>query len=871
MKIVCGCCERAPLTPEAVFNRPALSAIRYRVGTYSSFRESMFQSVATQPELSGLSTRQSDDYAITLLESWALVADVLTFYQERYANEAFLRTARFRDSVVRLASLLDYRLRPGVAARAWLAFTLDVGARVSVPLRQKVQSVPEGDALPQVYETLEVVAADARLNRLRVFPAPVADAPLAAGRRSMTLDRLAGPALAAPLAPGHTVVIFDHGFSHGVEEKEIESLTNVDDRVEVVWTRAIDKAVWSASSQVFRFNRRFRLFGHSAPSSTMLPREDLPAHPGRIVWDLRLTDYALSDLTTLELDGTYDKLVVGQKLLVDSAGATRLVTIKAIEQVNAELPVQPATGKPAANALSGAATRVHVAPNHAGGDRRAVTVYELQGDALARWSQSYPNSLSGDQLYIPGIAVDDPELGLGVEVGRSTGRGAFTAGQRLFPVELDPGRRLIVLDADVSREPLVATIKHPPSIEPSTALAGDFCHLVVEIEAERELDQATASAVLLGNVARASQGETVLSEVLGSGSRAARFQRFSLGKTPLTYLPALTPSGTASTLELWADGARWREVPGLFGQPAEAPVYELRHMDDGTTIVQFGDGHMGAQLPTGSGNVRATYRKGSGLAGRVPARSLSLLLGKPPGLAECTNPSPAEGGADAETLDRARENAPRTVRTFGRAVSLQDFEDLVTASGEVAKAHVTWVWDGLDQAIHLTVAGQEGVALSDEARRDLGRGLDTARDRNHRLLIDDFAAVPVRLQAGVGVDPAHDRDQVLAAAHAAVVDALSFEQQRLGQSLHLSDFYATLQGVAGVVFVDIDTFHFKLPPGIPGFIYALSRGASLAPVQPHLRIFSARPLPNTLGQVLPAELAVLEAPAQDVAIVARAV
>ena len=42
------------------------------------------------------------------------------------------------------------------------------------------------------------------------------------------------------------------------------------------------------------------------------------------------------------------------------------------------------------------------------------------------------------------------------------------------------------------------------------------------------------------------------------------------------------------------------------------------------------------------------------------------------------------------------------MRTFGRAVSLRDFEDLVTASGEVAKAQATWTWDGLGRAIHLT-------------------------------------------------------------------------------------------------------------------------------------------------------------------------
>ena len=63
--------------------------------------------------------------AIALLDAWATVADVLTFYQERIANESYLRTATERVSLVHLAALIGYRPRPGVAAGAFLAFTLE--------------------------------------------------------------------------------------------------------------------------------------------------------------------------------------------------------------------------------------------------------------------------------------------------------------------------------------------------------------------------------------------------------------------------------------------------------------------------------------------------------------------------------------------------------------------------------------------------------------------------------------------------------------------------------------------------------------------------------------------------------------------------
>ena len=82
-----------------------------------------------------------------------------------------------------------------------------------------------------------------------------------------------------------------------------------------------------------------------------------------------------------------------------------------------------------------------------------------------------------------------------------------------------------------------------------------------------------------------------------------------------------------------------------------------------------------------------------------------------------------------------------------------------------------------------------------------------------RLLIDNFKPVPIELRASIGIDERYEADVVLAAAYAAAVNELSFDQQRLGQSLHLSDFYRVLQQVEGVVFVDINHFHFKPPQG----------------------------------------------------------
>src|SRR5262249_13589115 len=133
----CGCCEGIqPITPVTIVNRPGLDALAYRVGTYATFLATMearlttlalhiplgelgadrrTKTVTIRP-LANLTTRRPSDPAIALLASWATVADVLTFYQERIANEGFLRTATERRSILELARLIGYTLRPGVAA-----------------------------------------------------------------------------------------------------------------------------------------------------------------------------------------------------------------------------------------------------------------------------------------------------------------------------------------------------------------------------------------------------------------------------------------------------------------------------------------------------------------------------------------------------------------------------------------------------------------------------------------------------------------------------------------------------------------------------------------------------------------------------------
>lgn len=159
----CDCCEGPRvLTPLPTANRPGLSQIRYRAGTHATFLESMQARLSSTdyPELAGLRTREGSDASLALLDAWATVGDVLTFYQERVANEGYLRTATERRSVLELARLIGYALRPGVSASVYVAYTIDKDAApVEIAAGARVNSIPGPGEQMQAFETSEPLIA----------------------------------------------------------------------------------------------------------------------------------------------------------------------------------------------------------------------------------------------------------------------------------------------------------------------------------------------------------------------------------------------------------------------------------------------------------------------------------------------------------------------------------------------------------------------------------------------------------------------------------------------------------------------------------------------------------------------------------------
>jgi predicted phage baseplate assembly protein len=81
----------------------------------------------------------------------------------------------------------------------------------------------------------------------------------------------------------------------------------------------------------------------------------------------------------------------------------------------------------------------------------------------------------------------------------------------------------------------------------------------------------------------------------------------------------------------------------------------------------------GAVPPKGATLRFTHYRDGGGRAGNVAAETLTVLKSAIPGVVSVSNPRPALGGVDVESLAEARTRAAMEIRTRYRAVTAEDF------------------------------------------------------------------------------------------------------------------------------------------------------------------------------------------------------
>ena len=795
----CGCCDAIELmTPQKTSNRAGLDALRFRIGAHGAFKESMLRQLSKSPALRELTTREDDDSTIALMDAWAIVLDVLTFYNERIINEGYIRTSLERLSLVELSRHISYLPKPGVAASAWLSFFMDesvgVPAKAKVPGGTKVQSIPGQDEMPQMFETTEKIWARRRWNGMRTkLTEPQA---LTSDSASLYLD-----GTDAQLYTGDHILMVVEGNDSANSQWSIHSVEDVDiirkenTTLVTLQQESVDNGNpitnTDSGAQIYAFRQRAALFGYNAPDYRSLS-DDVE---GRYSTDHDVADWINSKIIdtndeTIFLDAVYPKIFTGSKMVLMKPDGTELFNV-----------IKVTTASKKEFTLANKSTKI-----------------ELVGGDLSEFS--FRDTM---------VLAQSEELTLAAEVPRDDSITGNTIELAKFDNKLSVGQHLIITgksDETGNIESEYAEIKELSEEDGEITLHSDLTN-------KYEGQTVTINA----NITHATHGETK-TEILGSGDGGQIFQKFKLRQKPLTYISASTPRGVKSTLRIWVNDIRWKGVRTFYDKGPEDKIFITRTEDDGTVAVQFGDGITGERLPSGIDNIKAKYRVGTGLDGVLKEDQLSLLMTPQLGIKAVTNELPTSGAEDPETLEGIKRNAPMTVLTLDRIVSIRDYEEFANAYAGIGKARADLLWKGENRTVHITVASPDAGIVDRELKQNLIDAINAARHDNFAVVVESFDDINrFNVAASIKVERGYTRKLVIDQVKEDLISAFSFESRDFGQDVTPSEVIAVIQLVEGVIAVDLDSVngqdpfdtdmeHFRLPS-----LNAKWSGATILPAE----------------------------------------
>ena len=856
-----------PRRPE---NRAALARIGYRIGRYPDFVEYLVRQINDAVELRAWTHRGADDPGIALMEGAAILGDILTFYQERYANEAFLRTATWRESIADLVRLTGYRLAPGVGGLATFAFEVKGDAPVAIPAGFPLKADLEGLDKPAELQTEADLTAYAYLSRFHLYRPRSYATTLAASTATtfelQSADGTSGPAAAdavkikagdrlmlLPAEPAWTSSGGTMSAQQAPQIVKVKGVRRLLDRT-IVDLEAPLAGAWTAPATAYRLGRSFRHFGHNAPATYTRPTTDTG---GKIDGAEELNTGYLRDVspgepqaqhsgstTPTRIDPFADpRLLPLDQEVKDLAAMGRVVVQTRVvdpDDAVADLTVLRTAVATRADSLSlasvtGATTvlTLDAAPVRHG---RFDLTSDTSGSGSSHGSASSPfqSDVRDYQIH----EVTSPALALAPEAGFSDA--AFADGNDALcffgtraEAQTLPGRRLI-LAGDAGR---LADLTCTNQAEDFVLAEGEYEPRLWTLSFDAppapytraDFDEALPAVTVYGNLADATQGKAKAETVLGNGDGRSAFQTFKVPKKPLTYLlsAASTPPQVPE-LEVRVNGRLWTRVESFFGRGPLEEVYLVREDADGSSYVQFGDGETGARLPSGVGNVKAAWRTGSGAHGALKAGATPSAGSRVAGLDKVQLPGPVTGGADPESEAMARRAAPGKVQGLGRLVSLADYESEALAIPGITTARAAWgLKDGVP-SLTLNVLMAAGREVEFAAVRTTLQSWQRCRGPDRFPVVVEQAFLRyLWLDVIYAADPALAREDVEAVLRAALglagVDAdaarglFGVARRRLGEKEYASRIAGTLQQVAGVVWCQVTALGMFAPndPDMP--------------------------------------------------------
>ena len=269
------------------------------------------------------------------------------------------------------------------------------------------------------------------------------------------------------------------------------------------------------------------------------------------------------------------------------------------------------------------------------------------------------------------------------------------------------------------------------------------------------------------------------------------------------------------SIEIDVSGVKYSYVPFLIDYQDYDPVFTTYTDAEGTTYVQFGDGISG-RIPANQATIKATYRIGGGKLGNVAANTIKFVktnatLGLSVNNQDVGQTSgAATGGADPETTDSIRINAPKSVRALNRAVSLSDYSNIAIQVPGVAKANsIADVYSSV--TIYIAPFGDSGLQSDGQTASDIfnnlavniGKFFEDKTPPGTSITLQPPAYVDVRLKLDCVVLPQFRADQVTASIREAITELFDFDNVSFNDRITTADVLSVIREVDGVARVSM--------------------------------------------------------------------
>lgn len=126
-----------------------IPSIDYTSRDWASIRQSLLDDAATR--LPEWVNRDANDFAMVFIEEFAYLGDMLSYYTDRLADEAYISTARNRASILNIADMLSYRPDQGQPSTVTLTIGVVPGTgRVRIPAGTKFSTTPTENDLTSI-------------------------------------------------------------------------------------------------------------------------------------------------------------------------------------------------------------------------------------------------------------------------------------------------------------------------------------------------------------------------------------------------------------------------------------------------------------------------------------------------------------------------------------------------------------------------------------------------------------------------------------------------------------------------------------------------------------------------------------------------